>query len=138
MQNKYINTNLLYKDTNHTYISMILKKKYQPGKKYPDKCLYIPFGTYFTISALILTGAIVSAQDITTGVDLEFAIQQGGNMDGSIKGIKSIAVIVVNASLFVGLIPVVRGLAEGGERGKKLLGGWVIALLISQLAYAIV
>jgi hypothetical protein len=117
---------------------MFFKKKYQPGKKHPVKCQYIPFGTYLAISAMILAGAIVSAQDITTGVDLEFAMQQGANMDGSMKGIKSIAVIVVNASLFVGLIPVVRGLAEGGERGKKLLGGWVIALLISQLAFAIV
>lgn len=92
---------------------------------------------FIIIGSLFLLGNNLFA-DITDGVDIRHNMQRRNMIDSSVSQIKTISLIIVNTSLVVGLIPVIRKMTTNGEEGKKYIISWVIAVIVAQIAFALV
>lgn len=60
------------------------------------------------------------------------------SIDSYLNGWKRLSNIFISMGMLIGIISVVKALAEGSENARKMLYGWFIALIVWQIAFTII
>jgi len=97
-----------------------------------------PFRMFYIFCLFFLFCSLSAYADITSGVELQFAVSTAQDYDGIVDNVRNIARIVINCALFVGLFPVVRSLSTDGDKGSKMLIGWLVGVIVANIAMSII